>query len=340
MRYTRFALLTVAALVAGTVLVTAQEKAADGPKLVVPERTKDFGTVPQGQVLDANFKLVNEGTKPLLVKGVRPTCGCTVAEFDREIQPGAAGWVKAKLDTTGFAGPISKSILIVTDDPTTPTSSVIIKADVKPFIEALPRPLLRFNAVQGETSSQKVTVVSDQPDAFNVTGVESDAPFVTASVRKLGEDELIKGKHQDQYEVTVTLAPDSPVGPVNATLTVLTSHPKASKLQLKVYGVVRALLHVTPPELQFGAVEAALKPGRNVIVINNQPDIQVEVTGAEVSDPAFTTEVITIEKGKRYQVSVTVKADATAGPRDAVLTILTTDAARPRMNVPVRASIQ
>lgn len=339
MRYTRFALLSVAALVAGAVVVAAQEEAA-GPKLAIPEKTKDFGAVAQGQVLDANFKLMNEGTAPLLVKGVRPTCGCTVAEFDREVLPGKEGWVKAKLDTTGFVGPISKSILIVTDDPTTPTSSVIIKADVKPFIEALPRPLLRFNAIQGETSAQTVTVVSDQTDPFKVTGVESDQPYVTGSVRQLGPDELVKGKHTDQFEVTVSLAPTAPVGPINATLNVLTTHPKAPKLQLKVYGVVRALVHVTPPELQFGAVEAALRPGRNVIVINNQPDVQMEITGTEVSDPAFTTEVITIEKGKRYQVSVTVKADATPGARDAVLTIQTTDAARPRLTVPVRASIQ
>jgi len=339
MRYTRFALFSVAALVAGAVFVTAQEE-APGPKLDIPERTKDFGAVAQGQVLDASFKLVNEGTKALQVKGVRPTCGCTVAEFDREVLPGKEGWVKAKLDTTGFVGPISKSILIVTDDPTTPTSSVIIKADVKPFIEALPRPLLRFNAIQGETSTQTVTVVSDQPDRFKVTGVESDAPFVSGSVRQLGPDELVKGRTEDQFEVTVSLAPTAPVGPVNATLTVLTTHPKAPKLQLKVYGVVRALVHVTPPELQFGAVEAALRPGRNVIVINNQPDTQLEITGTEVSDSAFTTEVITIEKGKRYQVSVTVKADATPGARDAVLTIQTTDPARPQLTVPVRASIQ
>ena len=36
MRYTRFALLSVAALVAGAVVVAAQEEAA-GPKLAIPE---------------------------------------------------------------------------------------------------------------------------------------------------------------------------------------------------------------------------------------------------------------------------------------------------------------
>ena len=66
--------------------------------------------------VDAVFELVNEGNATLTVKAVRPTCGCTVADFDREIAPGATGTVKAKLDTKDFAGPISKSILVMTDD--------------------------------------------------------------------------------------------------------------------------------------------------------------------------------------------------------------------------------
>lgn len=340
MRTARTLPLLLVALVAATAYVSAQETPTVGPKLVVPERVKDFGNVPQGEVLSASFKLANEGTAPLQVKAVRPTCGCTVAEFDKEVAAGKEGWVKAKLDTTGFAGPISKSILIVTDDAANPTVSVVIKADVQPYLEALPRPLLRFNAIQGETAAQTVTIVSARPEPFSITKIESDVPFITGSTRKLEEKELIPGKHSDQYEVTLTLTADAPVGPVNATITLNTNHPKAKRLQLKVYGVIRALIHVTPPELQFGAVEARLKPGRNVIVINNQPDAQVEITGAEVSDPAFEAQVVPIEKGRRYQVSVTVKADAAPGTRDATLTIFTSDPTHPRLTVPVRASLE
>ena len=38
------------------------------------------------------------------------------------------------------------------------------------------------------------------------------------------------------------------------------------EVEVKVYGVVRALLNVTPGQVQFGAVEAKARPGRNVIV--------------------------------------------------------------------------
>jgi len=77
-----------------------------------------------------------------------------------------------------------------------------------------------------------------------------------------------------------------------------------------------------------------------VIVVNNRSaGVAVKVTGATVNDSAFNTEVVTIENGRRYQVTVTVKPDANAGSRDAVLTLKTTDPEFPTLEVPVRANI-
>jgi hypothetical protein len=131
------------------------------------------------------------------------------------------------------------------------------------------------------------------------------------------------------------------VGPVNAQLTVHTDHPKAPQVPIKVYGVIRALLHVTPPQIQFGTVVAKSGPGRNVIVVNNRSDgTETEVTSASVDDAAFETNVTTVEQGRRYQVTVTIKQDADPGVRDSVLTLTTTDATFPELTVPVRANIQ
>jgi hypothetical protein len=97
---------------------------------------------------------------------------------------------------------------------------------------------------------------------------------------------------------------------------------------------------VTPSQIQFGSVEAKKKPGRNVIVVNNRSGkAPVTVTGASVDDAAFAAEIVTIERGRRYQVTVTVKPDADAGPRDATLTLKTNDPEFPTLTVPVRANI-
>jgi hypothetical protein len=323
-------------------LLAGMAAAQGAPQMVIPEKIKDTGTIAQGEVVEVTFVIRNEGTEPLQIKAVRPTCGCTVADYDKEIAAGAEGAVKAKLDTKDFAGPISKSILIMSNDPSEPTVSVVIKANVQPFVEVLPRPLIRFNAVQLEPMSQKIVVVStDTSRDFKVTKVESTVPFLTTAVRRLGDNELVPDKPADQYEVTVAMANDAPVGPVSGNLTIFTDHPKAPQVTVKVYGVVRALVHVTPTQLEFGSVEAKARPGRNLIVINNRTgDAKMQVTGATVDDPAFETAVSTIEEGKRYQVTVSVKGDATAGAHNATLTLTTTDPDFPQLTVPVKATLR
>ncbi len=329
-------------LILGVVMATMASigAAQNRPKLVVEEKVIDLGEVPQGVVKDVRFELRNEGSGLLTVKSVRPTCGCTVAEYDKEIPAGGTGSVRAKLDTTGFKGAISKSILVMTDDLADPTMTLAIKAVVLPYIEVMPRALVRFNALQTEKAVQKVVLVgTERSGAFKVTGVEADSDALEVSYRALGDGERIEGKPDTQYEVTIRLAENAPVGPISSVITVKTTAAEAKEVEIKVFGVLRALLRVTPPELQFGSVEAVQAPGRNLIIVNNRPGTSVEITEALISDPAFTAEIVPIDKGKRYQVTVSVKRGASNGVKDATLVLKTTDPDFPELKVPVRASI-
>ena len=167
----RCALHTTALLVLTIAAMSAVASAADGPKMKVTESIRDMGKVAQGEVLDVDFAIVNEGDETLEIKAVRPTCGCTVAEFDREIAPGKTGYIKSKLDTRDFSGPISKSILVMTNDPQDPTTTLVIKTEVHPYVQVLPRALVRFNAVQHEAMEQKILIVADEEKKdFRVTG--------------------------------------------------------------------------------------------------------------------------------------------------------------------------
>ena len=80
-------------LILGVVMATMASigTAQNRPKLVVEEKVIDLGEVPQGVVKDVRFELRNEGSGLLTVKSVRPTCGCTVAEYDKEIPAGGTG---------------------------------------------------------------------------------------------------------------------------------------------------------------------------------------------------------------------------------------------------------
>lgn len=342
MRKTGMILMLALGVSAVGSLASAQEATGQNPpQLVVDQKVIDLGEIPQGVVKDVTFTLRNEGGSVLTIRSVRPSCGCTVADFDKEIQPGGTGEVRAKLDTSNFKTAISKSIHVMSDDPVNPTMTLVIKAVVEPVIDVLPRALVRFNALQKEKSVQKVVLAGTKLSGpFEVTGVTTDNDALKVSYKKLGEGEGIEGKSGTQYEVTISLADDAPVGPISSVVTVHTTVEAAKDVEIKVFGVLRALLQVTPPEVQFGAVEAARTPGRNVVIVNNRPNTEVDLTNATIDDPAFTAKIVRQEPGKRYEVTVSVKADAKPGVKDATLVLKTTDPDFPELKIPVKASLR
>ena len=114
-------------------------QAVAGPKIEVNPETKDAGTVAKGQVIETTFVVKNNGGSDLIITDARPGCGCTVASFDKVVKPGAEGKVISSVDTKTFSGPISKSILLVSNDPERPQLNLFIKAIVKPFVDVLPQ---------------------------------------------------------------------------------------------------------------------------------------------------------------------------------------------------------
>ena len=331
-------------LMTAAVAATAQEAApaADAPKPVidVAEKIKDFGVVAKGDKLNAVFVVKNAGSVPLEITQVRPTCGCTVADFDKTIAPGATGKINAEVDTTGFTGPISKAVLVYSNDPATPQVNLVVKADVRAFIEVLPRNLIRFNVLSGEAATEKVILLPGEDSQFKLLSVDAGGgPYQTA-FRELPEAERVPERKGSQWEVTVTVPANAPEGLLNHKLVVKTSEAKAAEVPLTVSGVVRPIVQVIPVELNFGTVRGDAPVGRNIILVNNRQGTQLELTKVEVDNPGFTAEVIPLQAGQRFQVAVTMQAGLAKGAQKATLKIATNDATKPTILVPIQVSIQ
>lgn len=98
----------------------------------------DKGTVNYGETVEAIFNVKNTGNHPLMIAAVKPSCGCTVAEYTEEaILPGETGYVKAMYDTQGTLDqyesgeyPQAKSIDVSTNtDPA--GTELTLKVNVK-----------------------------------------------------------------------------------------------------------------------------------------------------------------------------------------------------------------
>ncbi len=318
-------------------------KAPEGPQPVieVAEKIKDFGTVPKGEKINATFEVRNTGKAPLEISQVRPTCGCTVANFDRTIAPGATGKVVAEVDTTGFSGPISKVVLVFCNDPANPQVNLVIKADVRSFVEVLPRPLIIFRSVlQGESATEKVTLASADGSDFKVESATASGGPYKLAVRELPEKERVADRKGSQYELTVTVPADAPEGMLNHKIIVKTTSPKAPEVTINVTGAVRPVVQVIPAEVNFGTVDGTALVGRNVLIINNRQGAELQLSDVKVDNPNFTTEVTPLQAGQRFQVAVSMKAGVPKGPQKATVKIATSDPLRKSLEIPVQAIVQ
>ena len=131
-RLNRMLLATGCFALAAAAVRGAGPREVAGPALAIDKAIEDAGNIRAGERIQAVFVIRNEGSAELRITDARPSCGCTVATFDRSIDPGKSGAVRATVETRGMSGPIAKTVTVVSDDPAHPQAVLTIRAVVTP----------------------------------------------------------------------------------------------------------------------------------------------------------------------------------------------------------------
>ena len=85
-----------------------------GPTAVIKweDITMDFGQIPHNKPIVVEFNFQNPGMMPLIITSVKPSCGCTIADFPKEpIPSGGAGIISITFDAKS-SGHFSKTITV------------------------------------------------------------------------------------------------------------------------------------------------------------------------------------------------------------------------------------
>ena len=315
---------------------SAASKAVGAPRIEVIPETKDAGTVAKGQVIETTFLIKNSGASDLIISDARPGCGCTVASFDKVIKPGAEGKVQTSVDTKSFSGPISKSVLLVSNDPERGQINLFIKATVKPYVDILPQPYVRLSVVKGDSDARDVILISEEK-SFKPTVAESAQPYVKAEISPAGDKDKLAGRPGEQYKLHISVTPDAPEGLLNAPIRITTGVSQQPSVEVPVSGIVRARVSVTPVMVNFGNFTAGKDPiTRNIVVTNNKPATPLKVTKAEVSVPGFMTDVVPTQEGVSYTVVVKASDKVKKGAVDGKVTLHTTDKDKGVIEIPLK----
>jgi hypothetical protein len=93
------------------------------------EEKHDFGKIPQGTPVTTIFEFTNVGKEPLILTEVRPTCGCTIADYTKTpVKSGEKGIIKITYNAA-VAAPFNKTI-VVTSNAKTPQKYLNIVGEV------------------------------------------------------------------------------------------------------------------------------------------------------------------------------------------------------------------
>jgi len=127
------------------VFCVAASKDEKAPALFVGESLVVVGTVKQGDSVDIDYLLRNDGGIPLVIERVRGQCGCTIAKLPKD-RPASGESMSLKLTftTKGWYGHQKKHVYVYSNDPRKPEAVLTFEVDVKVLYRVNPRGVLSF----------------------------------------------------------------------------------------------------------------------------------------------------------------------------------------------------
>lgn len=199
-----------------------------------------------------HYKYENKGDKPVNIKSVKTSCGCTAATAKNSAAPGEKGEVTATFKIGDRIGIQQKAITVMTDDQTHPMTTLMLKVVIPQVLELQPA-LVYWQP--GEAAKPKTIVAKAGKDiSVKKLDVSSSTPDFVAKVEP--------GPAAGEFRINIE--PKQTKQPAAATLTIKLELPNGKP---KVF---YATARVMPQSPVAGAataspVVAAARAGLNTV---------------------------------------------------------------------------
>ncbi len=115
---TEMGLLSVTANIREDFSGLSNEEKTYKPRVSIPVKIFNFDTISDKQTTFYDFLIRNNGERPLDIRAVKPTCGCTaVMPVKNSIAPGDSTYIKVSFEPNGYIGHNKKGVTVITNDP-------------------------------------------------------------------------------------------------------------------------------------------------------------------------------------------------------------------------------
>jgi len=291
-------------------VVSAQGKpAGKAGKAVVEKKTAEVGEILESQNVEYTFVVKNAGNAELQILHVKPSCGCSVADYDKAILPGQEGKVHITIDGKKIgAGAFEKSFLVKTNDPGNEQFTLVVQGTVTKSLEFSRD--LRWAGFADEPLKIESYITVVLSSTMNITNARWDDDGKAKGLAdKIGVklDTIERGR---KYRLTVWKKADLPPESVVSNIVLTTDHPKLRERIVPVAFTVMNDVELYPQRLYYG--EMAIPTGatkafeRTFNIIAARGD-SLKVLKAVSSREDMTVKIQELVPGKSYRGTVLVR---------------------------------
>lgn len=295
----------------------------EGTWIAFDENVADFGTVDQGTESLKIFVYRNKGNQKLTIHNVSSTCGCTVGQPEpRELPPGGVGRVRVSFKSGGFGGPVTKTLTVQSNDPTAPSLTLGIKANVRTLFAIEPRVVDFGDIERGKPAIKEVVVKYVTGEKFQVQRLGTTHPELRTELMQPGK------KGEQAVHLMFTMNNSGNFGPFAYAARVYFARPQPGVAPLELIipakGVVAGPLRVKPDTVFFGSVKQGdtFKPQK--LVLTSRDGKTVMVKSVDTGFDGLKAAVKAVKPGVEYEVELSDAAPPPAGFFQHTLHILTT----------------
>src|ERR1700751_4504689 len=167
---------------------------------------------PTDQEAVGHFKYQNTGDNPVRFKSVHTSCGCTVAQTQKEeVPPGEKGEITATLKIGDRTGTQIKNVTVETDDPAQAVTVLTLKAVLPELLDIKPS-FVYWEAAEAP-KPKTITVHAGKDFPVKELKVISSSPDFQTKVQQVGNGEFkidIEPKQMTHpAATTLTIQPDN-----------------------------------------------------------------------------------------------------------------------------------
>lgn len=187
--------------------------ASNPPRIHIAAPTWDFGIVSGEQPESHVFEIENTGGQPLVISKLEKSCGCVqTAELkDSVILPGGKLPLKVTIEVTPNDQDTFEQVKLYGIKSDEPISVVNIKGRVRPIVNIVP-PIVNFGVLTQDDLNQT------QQLTISKRGAESERDHAGVILPNNNWHSNISRQGAKQWNVSLSLAPDTPIGPLDGSI--------------------------------------------------------------------------------------------------------------------------